>query len=251
MQKHLAVLVPEISDKTVLLSALVYRVHLWVIRLDTHIHLTGYLRTLLDVSELRRVDQICTSSQQNAFVVLHGCLRQILGHYLRTGPKAIEYIIGQHGKPAVRSPHGALHFNVSHSGAFAVVGVSLCDIGVDIEHLRPVSHIIAIASTFFPRKVASALSQLPQDRRRLAFFKLWTRKEAYVKCSGLGLARTLQAHQSSLCEESAIINSELDARLVQYHDFTVNSDYVGALTYLGPRQEVTFFTYRSPGSLTT
>ena len=78
--------------------------------------------------------------------------------------------------------------------AFAL-GVS---IGVDIEVIRPVSDMEAIAKRFFSPLEYEMLQRVSPEHRLEAFFNCWTRKEAYVKAEGLGLFIPLDSFTVSL-----------------------------------------------------
>jgi len=88
------------------------------------------------------------------------------------------------GKPYFPSlPH--LHFNLSHSGDWALCALDGAPVGCDIELVRP-------RSARFPAYVLSP-RELRWFQDRGAdwgdFYTLWTLKEALVKCTGEGLRR--------------------------------------------------------------
>lgn len=85
------------------------------------------------------------------------------------------------GKPYVE---GGPDFNVSHSGAYAVMAIGDTPVGVDIERHREEEYAKLAAVAFHP-----------DERRDLAdnccgrfFFDLWTVKESYMKMRGTGFA---------------------------------------------------------------
>ena len=73
---------------------------------------------------------------------------------------------------------------------FALTG--RCEVGVDVEYVRPFSDEMGLADRFFTPCESAALRQLDAARRRETFFRLWTRKEAYLKAHGLGLSFGLE-----------------------------------------------------------
>ena len=79
-----------------------------------------------------------------------------------------------------------LFFSLSRTGDTAAVAVSRDrPVGLDIEALGPVD------PTTLRRSLApgerSALEALPEAERTHAFFRAWTRREAYLKARGTGL----------------------------------------------------------------
>jgi 4'-phosphopantetheinyl transferase len=87
---------------------------------------------------------------------------------------------------------GRLHFNVSHSGGLALVAITtICPVGVDLEEIRSLRYDLEIAKRFFTTSESAKLESLPVTDRPLAFFSLWTRKEAWLKAKGVGIAESL------------------------------------------------------------
>ncbi|MGI6280207.1 MAG: 4'-phosphopantetheinyl transferase family protein [Acutalibacteraceae bacterium] len=91
---------------------------------------------------------------------------------------------GDGGKPFLKN-HPKFYFSISHSKNFAAVAFSDTAVGLDIEVLRPVN--LKLANRFFsPEESAFAGDELK-------FLQIWTRKEAYLKQSGIGLSTNLSA----------------------------------------------------------
>ena len=98
---------------------------------------------------------------------------------------------GQYGKPY---PKGAedVHFSLSHSGEWAVCALSDNPVGCDIEAMRNAD--MRIAKRFFAPEEYEYLNSIRDDGRRTeAFFRLWTLKESYIKCTGEGISRPLDS----------------------------------------------------------
>lgn len=101
------------------------------------------------------------------------------------------------GKPFLESPRG-LFFNLSHSGDYAVCAVSDREVGVDIQKeqhtfrlglLNRVLHEEEKASFFTGREQKAECSYVKQEPEVHMFFQIWAAKEAFVKCTGEGLAK--------------------------------------------------------------
>lgn len=73
-----------------------------------------------------------------------------------------------------------IHFNVSHSGDFAVCAVNDAPVGIDIERVRDIPpRLIERTCTDREREYVNGSAE--------RFFEVWTAKEAYAKCTGEGL----------------------------------------------------------------
>lgn len=107
------------------------------------------------------------------------------------GPaRAVVFARGPHGKPYLAKGPSDLHFNLAHSGRAVLVAVARTrEIGVDVEQLR--SGIPQSGAGFCSQAEIAALARLDPARREAGFFACWTRKEAYLKARGDGLAVAL------------------------------------------------------------
>lgn len=121
------------------------------------------------------------------YVLVRGTLRHTLATYLDIEPAAVEYEIGEFGKPGLAN--SGLHFNLSHTGDRLLVAVSdMADIGVDIEAVRPRRTLDSLAERCFSKNEYEAWRQLAVGERLMVFYRLWTKKEAFVKAVGRGIA---------------------------------------------------------------
>lgn len=117
-------------------------------------------------------------------------LRLRLAGYIGQTPGALSFDYGPQGKPVLT---GGPAFNLSHAGGWAALAVTDpgADIGIDIEAHRPVEP--AVTDHFFAPAEIAALAGLGGADWQVAFFRLWTRKEALVKALGAGLSLPLDA----------------------------------------------------------
>lgn len=100
----------------------------------------------------------------------------------------------EHGKPYVP---GGRCFSLSHSGAAAVIALDDAPVGVDIER-------IALPRDAAARRVLTAEELAALDTLGGGGFTLlWTRKEAALKCLGVGV-RTAPGSFSALGDEAAV-----------------------------------------------
>ncbi len=127
---------------------------------------------------------------QNRYIAARAALRQILGSYLRAPPSKVIIAYSGLGKPYLGDQPDSrpLHFNVSHSGDFALIAVSRgLRLGIDIERVREMHAADDILSDFFSPGEQALVQSHPQGERAEAFFRVWTRREAATKAVGTGL----------------------------------------------------------------
>lgn len=115
----------------------------------------------------------------------------LLVHALREeGLHPADYTVDSYGRPSFPSLPD-FHFSLSHSGETAMCAVSAKAIGCDVEERRSVD--LRLAERFFHPDEWAYLSSLPQEAREEDFFRLWTRKESYMKALGLGFSLPLSS----------------------------------------------------------
>jgi 4'-phosphopantetheinyl transferase len=86
-----------------------------------------------------------------------------------------------------------LRFNLSHTRGAALIGVTQGrELGVDIEWQRPMDDLEAMARSVMSEEELELWKALEAGARFRAFYRVWTRKESYLKAIGLGLFRRLQ-----------------------------------------------------------
>ena len=180
-------------------------IHVWCVELDAAGEVAA-LAACLSAEESERASGLLTGTHQRRFVVARGMLRQLLGLYLDQDPGAVAFSRGAHGKPFLQK--GGLHFNVSHTHELALYAIAHTrEVGIDVEWPRPQVAHEQIAARFFSLEEQEALAQVPTEQRRAAFYNIWTRKEAYVKARGDGIAAGLGTFAVSLGAEAALLRS--------------------------------------------
>lgn len=165
-------------------------VHSWCASLDVPPEASARLYATLTPDERNRSARFRFERDRQRFIVAHGVLRELLGRYLRAQPGRISYVYNAFGKPALDGEFGGrLKFNLSHSAGLALIAIAAeADVGVDLECIRGQSDYAEIARRFFSAAEVGQLTALPSDRYAEAFIGCWTRKEAYLKARGVGLA---------------------------------------------------------------
>ena len=159
-------------------------VHVWRAGLDG----ASAREAELPAAERRRAEQIRRPGGREEWVAARLALRDVLSRYLDAAPGAIRLQAGGHGKPGLAGD-GPLEFNLSHSGGLALVAVSAeRELGVDVERIEPRHDFLALAARALGPDAVAALQATVGEERAHAFYDLWVRHEARLKCGGGGLA---------------------------------------------------------------
>jgi 4'-phosphopantetheinyl transferase len=195
----------------------------------------------LSAAERERADKFYFDEDRARFMLAHGALRQILSRYLGLGPGEIVFDQGPQGKPNLdpMPDRKGLTFNLSHSGSFVLIAVGReRELGVDVEKVRPEIDLEGIAGRFFSEAEQEALLSLAPQLRPAAFFRCWTRKEAYIKARGGGLSIPLGQFDVTLDPESeaallATRDDPAEADRWSLYNLEVGEGYQAALAVAG------------------
>lgn len=219
-------------------------VHVWRVDLLQPEHDVQQFRATLEDEEIHRADRFHFEKDRRAFVVSRGFLRHVISRYLQTKPAALRFSYGPYGKPALAGEH-SLRFNMSHSRDVALVAIADAkELGVDVEYIRADFASEDIARRFFSPREVEAFNALPSEQRVAAFFRCWTRKEAYIKAIGRGLSQALDGFDVTLAPgiPAALLRAgEDDASHWSLIDIDVGEEYAGALMIEGQFSNIRFW----------
>jgi len=152
---------------------------------------------ILSDDERRRADRFHFPRDRRRYILRHGKLRQLLSNYLGIAPADLVFEHNSFGKPALGESN--LKFNISHSHGMALFAIAYdVEIGCDIERCDPQFAAEQISEHFFAEDEVRKLRALAPTQQTSAFFRCWTRKEAYIKARGRGLSIPLDSFEVSL-----------------------------------------------------
>ncbi len=241
-------------------------VQVWSVDLVCPPEVTASLGATLTADEHARAERYRFERDRRRYVVARAALRSILGRCLGLDPARVVFSYSAAGKPeldstaasvadgggqtvagasggtAVRasaSSSAALRFNVSHAHERALVAVGVGRrIGVDVEWIRPLEHLDGMARRFFAEGERDDLDSLSGAQRLEAFYTCWTRKEAYLKGTGEGIAAPLDRFRVALLpgEPARLletVDDPAEADRWRLADVPCPDGYVGALAVEG------------------
>jgi len=172
--------------------------HIWQLDLNTLDlqYNTATDREYLSIEEQERSDKFLQRKDKQQFIVIRSILRQLLGAYTRSSAKNLEICFNNLGKPFLNNTDtsSTLYFNISHARGLALLAFcQSAEVGIDIEYTERSANFKKLAQRFFSAQEVIELATINNDQYPIHFFRLWTRKEAFVKAVGTGLGFPLSA----------------------------------------------------------
>lgn len=215
-------------------------IHLWLVQRELPPEAVAILGQWLTPDEQERASRFYFEQDRQRYIAGRGHLRQLLGQYLGMEPGRITFNYGPHGKPYL--PHIPLRFNLAHSHHLALLAFSWGrELGVDLEHIRPLPDAHELVSRFFAPNEIQAWRQVTPAGQQAAFFAIWTAKEAYLKAVGQGLAIPLDSFEISL-EQSGTLHAPHEPNRWSLFPLPAPQNYAAAL--VAERGEYTIANYQ-------
>lgn len=179
-------------------------IHIWGVQLPGMLDRLGALHGLLSAPEREKAARFHRDADRQSSIAARGALRVLLSGYTGIPAAEIEFHYSENGKPFLVSPAssrlpagqgrrdacGTVAFNISHSGDWVLLAFGRNrNIGVDVEKIKWKMEVEAIASRYFAPEEIALIGNAADPHTM--FFRLWARKEAYVKACGSALFREL------------------------------------------------------------
>lgn len=224
-------------------------VHIHFAELDLAPQELAGLERLLSLEEQARAARLLNRTVRYRYIAGRGFLRRTLSRYLGTKPEQIKFLEGEQGKPylADAAEHQRLRFNLSHKFNRAALAVTAGrEVGIDLEQLRGHIPFRRMAERFFFTKETKQLLSLPPELQVEAFYRCWTRKEAYLKGLGTGLTRPANSFIVSLLPDQPPLLNDFQAHdktTWHLYDVPVPEGYGAALALEGEMTAMTCFPW--------
>jgi 4'-phosphopantetheinyl transferase len=229
-------------------------VHVWRAALEEDESRVEKYFALLSPDEKARAARLVFANHRARFITARGILRYLLGQYSQTPPQDLTFEYSKHGKPALSTSH-SLCFNLSHSENQAVYVFGLNGrLGIDLEKHDEHTEKLTIAKRFFSLNEAAALAQVPEDEMTSAFYRCWTRKEAFIKAIGAGLSCPLDAFEVTFLPGEPPALQRLDLPGEQREkwrlfDISPQNDFSAAVATDAAVMNLRAFNWRVPNDL--
>lgn len=145
---------------------------------------------LLDADEKKRANNYLQTKDSQRFIIARGMLKRIAGEYLGVPATEVKIKVGPNKKPFIFSNANlALDYNISHSGNWIVMAFGKGSLGIDVEQIQTSFNYESLLPACFSMKEQDFILNNPMSRE--LFYRLWTRKESFVKATSKGLDDTL------------------------------------------------------------
>lgn len=208
--------------------------HVWRAFLDLSPARNEEFSNLLSFDEKARADKFVVPHARHRFIAGRGIVRKLLGAYLGLAADKVKLNYSSEGKASLAAKHeSGVCFNISHSeglGLFVFGGKG--EVGVDVEKIKADFKGMEIASRYFSDEEATELAAVQRGLTDEAFFKCWTKKEAYVKAHGMGLALPLRSFTVRFAEDTQFLRDP-DGRGWSCYEVKPEEGYVGAVVAAG------------------
>ena len=176
----------------------------WIAQVSTSQDSLIFLESCLDSRDRERAARFRFSGDRARFVLGRGLLRKCLGHYLQQTPETIELAYADRGRPFFPQDE-KVQFSISHTHDLVAIALTAgARIGIDLEYVQPHLDFVELAERIFSEADLQTFQALPDGEKPAAFFRAWTRKEAYLKARGEGIAEELRQISVSFGPEEPV-----------------------------------------------
>jgi 4'-phosphopantetheinyl transferase len=221
-------------------------IHVFLFQLDLFKY-DDFFSCLSD-DEVERANKLKVDDKKTQFVITRGVLRQLLSNVLDMSEKEIVFNYGEHNKPYLDCQYNnqSVEFNVSHSGNYALIALGLKDkLGVDIEMINNKVDYQSLSQRFFSNIERKSLLKINESEQLDTFYRIWTRKEAFIKATGKGVTFGLDRFSVPANVETVdIINidkTDQDSEQWYCYDLVDNENYKTALVSSNKSKEIIFY----------
>ena len=168
--------------------------HVWSATQARILKYADLSRVYFSEEERKKAASLGSVAVRDAGMAARLYTRIILSAYLSCDPAEVLLTENEYGKPLISNDLSSdLFYNISHSGGRILLGIAYrASVGVDIERVRSDLPYLNLARRFFARSEYNLIVNAPESDKVNMFFRIWTKKEAFVKAQGRGIAYGLK-----------------------------------------------------------
>ncbi len=216
--------------------------HLYRIRISSHLHLLDKISLWLSEDEKVRGSKYHQLKDRQRFTVSRGLQRYILAQYTSKQASDLQFTLGDNKKPLIAG--STLQYNITHARDYILLAVSNGQIGADVEHIDPAFNFSDILPAHFsPQEIAF----IAQQDSQLRFYRLWTRKEAFLKATGQGLGEHLIDTSSMDGSWTLPENVTSHGQNWQLATLEVDDNHLGSIACASSVRSVVYFDFELQG----
>lgn len=164
-------------------------VHIFLLNMDDYDDQKYY--EYLSHDEKERANRLKIEIKRKQFIVSRSVLKLLMASCLSKNHDEIIIYYGKHDKPFIkdRINNEAIEFNISHSENRILIALTLDNsVGVDIEKVNKKVDHESLSKRFFSQQEYEYLNNPKLNNKIDAFYNIWSRKEAFIKAIGEGIA---------------------------------------------------------------
>ena len=204
---------------------------------SNHLHQLALYKSLLNSQELFRASKFFKCEDRERFIISRAVLKKLLGLCTNLAPQTIVIVSDKNEKPILKDC-SHIHFNISHSKNCITFAISNKSVGIDVEYLNENFNYRSIIEACFTVSEIYFIKESPKPVRD--FFKLWTRKEAFLKAIGKGLNDDMNKLN---CLSSFPAN---EIEVSDYNNYTIRSfgiekEYIASIAYQCEEKQLLFY----------
>jgi len=205
----------------------------WVTRVSLNENVLPDLEPLLDARERERADRFRFAEDRARFVLGRALVRNLLGRCLDRPAKAIELTLADLNRP-VFDVDETIQFSITHThDLVAVAATCNARVGIDLEFIQSTVDLVELAERILSEEDLATFEAFSPEEKLAAFFRVWTRKESYLKARGEGIAEGLRLVSVSFGPEveSSLADARDERAAVSWkqHLLPAPNDYTGSV----------------------
>lgn len=137
--------------------------------------------SLMEKSKKKRILRLKNIDDKKRSVCAEMLVKREIAKKIGISPKKVVLDLLDGGKPFCKNAD--IHFNISHSGDYAVCAFGNFRVGIDIQKIVPYKE--KTAERVCSKSELEAIEKSPD--KAAEFIKIWTKKEAVMKMKGIGI----------------------------------------------------------------